>query len=105
MREQVIQKNIMKWLKENSFYHFKTITCNRAGIADIIGCTPQGYFFAIEVKRPGGIVSELQQYNIREVTARKGLAFVAYSVDDVVRQLSSYAVRRTATNKFDNTKL
>lgn len=91
MREQTIQKKIMNWLRDNGFWHFKTITCNRAGIPDIIGCTPGGLFFGIEVKRPGGKVSDIQNYNIREIQNRRGIAFVAYSVEDVQRQLGQFA--------------
>lgn len=54
------------------------------GTADIIGIMPTGAFVAIEVKRPGGIVSDKQKEFLEKITSRGGIAFVAYSLDDVI---------------------
>jgi len=43
-------------VRNNKFYHFGT-----AGWSDIIACTHKGIFLAIEVKRPGGKLSEKQK--------------------------------------------
>lgn len=58
----------------------------KAGVPDIIACL-NGRFVGIEVKRPGGVISPLQQYNIDEIHKSGGVAFVAYSVEDVREQL------------------
>lgn len=83
MSEQKVQAKILKWLKSNNYYVFKTVVCNRNGIPDIIGCTPEGRFFAIEVKFGANKASKLQEWNIQEIKQRGGIAFVAYSLDEV----------------------
>lgn len=90
MKEQAIQKKILDWLKAEGYWVFKTITCNRNGIMDIIACAPGGRFVGIEVKRPDGVVSKLQDWNIRQVKQTGGIAFVAYSLEEVKEKLSCY---------------
>ncbi len=65
----------------------------KAGVPDIIACI-NGYFVAIEIKRPGGVVSPLQQFNIDEIHRNGGVAFVAYSVEDVHKQLHALRVSK-----------
>jgi Holliday junction resolvase len=83
MSESKLQAKILQWLKSNGFYVFKTVVCNRNGIPDIIGCTPTGQFFAIEVKVGKNKASKLQEWNIQEIKKRGGLATVAYSLEEV----------------------
>jgi hypothetical protein len=62
----------------------------KPGISDLLVCLPRngvGVFVAIEVKRPGHTLTPLQDGFLREVRAAGGIAFVAYSVEDVVREL------------------
>lgn len=58
------------------------------GCADLLCCIPAkplAIFAAIEVKRPGGDLRENQAQFLESVTHARGLAIVATSVDDVVR--------------------
>lgn len=55
-------------------------------ISDLLVCL-DGKFVAIEVKRPQGKLTEGQERFLHNVRAAGGIAFVAYSVDDVVAQL------------------
>jgi len=57
------------------------------GTSDIIGILPGGQFLAIEVKKPGGVLSESQKEFLDKVNALGGRAFVAYSIDDVQKEL------------------
>lgn len=88
MSEQREQAKILKWLKANGYWVFKTISCNRAGIMDIVACSPMGQFVGIEVKYGSNQASELQKYNINEVTKRGGIAFVAWTLEEVKQWLS-----------------
>ncbi len=90
MSEQLIQGKILTWLKANEYYVFKTIRCNRAGIPDIVGCTPWGQFFAIEVKYGKNKTSKLQDWNIFKIKETGGIAFVAYDLKTVIDRLSVY---------------
>jgi len=52
------------------------------GIPDIIGCH-KGQFFALEVKRPGGKTSPLQDYMIQKIEKANGVTAVVVSLDEV----------------------
>lgn len=59
-----------------SFYFWQIIgsVMERAGVADLIGCTPEGRFFAFETKRPGKEPTEKQQRFLDAVAERGGIA-------------------------------
>lgn len=99
MLERDIQRSILEYLKIKgylckrnqsgmSFGETKgkkwAIRMGEAGWADIIGCLKSGVFFAIEVKRHGGVVTPAQNAFLEAVRASKGVAFVAYSLEDVI---------------------
>lgn len=88
MSEQKLQKQIIDWLKTNGYWVVKVIVANRSGIPDIIACSPQGLFVAIEVKYGSNKASPLQEYNIAEITKRKGLALVTWDLETVIAKLS-----------------
>jgi RecB family endonuclease NucS len=89
MSEQQVQKKIIDYLIKQGYSVFKTVACNRRGISDIIACSPQGRFTAIEVKAKGKLstVSPLQQKYIDEVNAHNGIAFAADSLDKVMEMV------------------
>lgn len=62
------------------------------GFPDIHGMLKGGRAVYIEVKRPGGRVSEEQQEFIDKVSAHGAVAFVAYSVDDVIQNFKRLGV-------------
>ena len=59
---------------------------SKAGTPDVVACV-NGRFVAIEVKRPKGVVSKLQKAQIKLIRQSGGIAFVAYSLEDVKREL------------------
>lgn len=83
MLESKLQKDALALLEELDYYAVKIISCNRAGWMDIIACSPIGLFVGIELKRKGNTPSDLQKVHIQEVKARGGIAFVAWSLDDI----------------------
>lgn len=86
MSEQKLQTKILNWLKKEGFFTFKTISCNKNGIPDIIACK-DSFFYGIEVKQPGGVVSPIQSYQIEQIKKKGGTAFVAHSLEDVIHSL------------------
>ena len=60
-----------------------------AGSCDIIGILNDGRFLGIEVKRPGHFLTELQKEFIDEINSKKGVAFLACSIDDVIAGLKN----------------
>ena len=60
------------------------------GISDIIGCMPDGRFLSVEVKRPKGKVTKLQEMWIVEKLKSNGISVVAHSVDELAELLRGY---------------
>jgi len=58
------------------------------GCADIIGQLVTGHFLAVECKRPGEQPTADQTGFIDRVRKAGGVAFVAWSVDDVISNLT-----------------
>jgi len=85
--EQLIQRDIIKYLESIGCYVIKTIATNRSGVSDLICCLPlkdkESIFLALEVKKKGGKVSKLQEVHIRKVKEAGGVAKVVYSLDEV----------------------
>lgn len=83
--EQAIQRDIIKYLESKGYWTCKVVSANKRGVPDILACSPEGEFTAIEVKRGGLIrtVSKLQQYQIDQIQLRNGVAFAADSLDKV----------------------
>jgi hypothetical protein len=101
MKESDIQKSILDYLKLKKHLVFKhrnvgifkqdtgkyiPLAAGEKGISDIIGCTPQGKFLAIEVKMPGKKPSPEQIEFLSRVERHHGIGVVAYSLDDVIRR-------------------
>lgn len=82
MKEQIVQKQILEYLKKMGFYARKINSANFTGTPDIIACV-HGYFFAFEVKKPGASATDLQLYNIREINKSLGVAAVVTSLNEV----------------------
>lgn len=101
-KESLIVKSIETLLRYFQIFHWRMYTGPRVykgnkflpslqvGMPDIIGVLPDGRFFAIEVKRPGGTISPAQLDTIEAINARGGIAFVATRTEDVEQNLGSY---------------
>lgn len=59
----------------------------KPGSGDILGVLKDGRFFSIEVKAVGKKPSPSQEEFMAEVRKNNGIAFVAYSVEDVAKNL------------------
>lgn len=57
------------------------------GVSDILACSPSGKFCAIEVKKPGGVLSVEQEDFLDNVSKRGGVAIAAFSLEDVLLAL------------------
>lgn len=67
MKEQQIQSKKIKELEAQGYYVIKLINTNRNGIPDIIAIPPNSDVLFIEVKRPDGKVTKLQEYRHKEL--------------------------------------
>ena len=83
MKEADIQRKIAKYIEGEGGFIFKTISCNKNGIPDLIACI-SGQFVAIEVKKDGNDPSVIQLFQMDKIIEAGGKAFVAKSVEDVI---------------------
>ena len=67
MTEQQLQKRRIKELESDGYYVIKLMKTNKNGIPDLIAIPPNSGVLFSEVKRKGGIVSELQKYRLNEL--------------------------------------
>lgn len=67
MTEQQIQVKRIKELEEQGYYVIKLIKTNKNGIPDLIAIPPNSDVIFSEVKRPGGKLSKLQEYRLKEL--------------------------------------
>ena len=102
MNESEIQKQITDFLKLKGWIVFKhrnvgiykqstrkyiPLAFGEKGISDIIGCSPEGRFGAIEVKKKGGKPSPEQLEFLERVRQKGGIGILAYSLDDVMERI------------------
>jgi Holliday junction resolvase len=67
MKEQQIQSKKIKELEAQGYYVIKLINTNKNGIPDLIAIPPNSDVLFIEVKRPDGKVTKLQEYRHKEL--------------------------------------
>lgn len=67
MTEQQIQSKLIKRLESEGYYVLKLVKTNKNGIPDVVALKAGEIPKFIEVKRPTGVVSELQQFRLREL--------------------------------------
>lgn len=67
MLESKIQNKKIKELEKQGYYVIKLIVTNRPGIPDLIAIPPNSDVLFVEVKRPDGKVSKLQEYRHKEL--------------------------------------
>lgn len=96
-KEAEIKREIVKYLRTRGHMviPYRNVGIRKAngnfiptqllGVADLLGLTKEGKFFAIEVKRPGGVLTNNQTAFLSAVRFFKCKGFVAYSVDDVMK--------------------
>lgn len=81
MKESAIQTKIMTYLKSVGAICNKTIGMSKAGWPDII-CCYKSRFLGIEVKRPGGKPTKLQEFKLNELKSAGAYVGVATSVSE-----------------------
>lgn len=89
--ESTIVKDICDYLKTLDkcfFWKEHGGMYGTAGIPDIIVCY-KGAFVALEVKRPGGKLTKLQEKTIKDIMTAEGKAYTVTSVEEVKEILES----------------
>jgi hypothetical protein len=75
--EAKVKKKVVEMLKAAGAYYFYPVTggYGRSGVPDIVCCL-KGRFIGIECKAGGNKPPALQQKNLEEIRAARGLALV-----------------------------
>lgn len=78
-QESKFQTKIIKYLETRGAYVIKynASGISKTGVPDLIACV-NGVFVAIEVKAPKGIVSKLQEYNLKQIHKAGGIGLILY---------------------------
>tara|TARA_R100000458_G_scaffold27757_1_gene25369 strand:+ start:13098 stop:13463 length:366 start_codon:yes stop_codon:yes gene_type:complete len=100
--EKTIQREIKEFLNKNHF-SIDVVTISiygQKGMADLVGCAPDGRFVSIEVKAEGGKLTRLQERWLQEKQKRNAIAFMAYDVDDVKSILKHYGYTFDEKNEW-----
>ena len=87
MREQDIQLRIRKWFEANGWIVLKTVALSTAGWPDLIALK-EGVTIFVEVKKPGGKLSDLQAFRIEQLIKAGFQAFTAYSFSDFQKKIN-----------------
>ena len=102
--EQEIQKTLLDYLKLKGYVAIKhrnvgiykrstdsyiPLPEDERGISDIIACSPNGTFVAIEVKRKRGKPSDAQIAFIETVNRKGGIGAICYSLEDLIGVLAA----------------
>lgn len=67
MKEQQIQAKKIKELEVDGYYVIKLINTNKNGIPDLIAIPQNSDVLFVEVKKPDGKLSKLQEYRLKEL--------------------------------------
>ena len=67
MTEQQIQTKKIKELESQGYYVIKLINTNKNGIPDLIAIPKDSDVLFVEVKKPNGKMSKLQEYRANEL--------------------------------------
>lgn len=67
MTEQQIQSKKIKELESQGYYVIKLINTNKNGIPDLIAIPPNAEVLFVEVKKPDGKLSKLQEFRKNEL--------------------------------------
>jgi len=81
MIEQQIQSKKIKQLESEGYYVIKLINTNKNGIPDLIAIPKNADVLFVEVKRPNGKLSKLQEFRLKELTAH-GLRTEVYKGEE-----------------------
>jgi len=85
MLESAIQKKIINYLEKQGYTVVNLIKTNKSWIPDLIA-TKDWKCLWIEVKRPGGVLSKLQEYRIKKLRENWDKVLVNYWYEEFILQ-------------------
>ena len=96
--EAKVKKTVVKHLKAIGAYYFYPVTggYGGSGVPDIVGCF-EGRFFGFECKAGKNTPTPLQEKNLRDIDAQRGIAIVVNedNMNEVEAILRGYWYKKT----------
>jgi hypothetical protein len=94
MTEKEIETHFVKRVKALGGFAYKFRSVTQRGVADRIACMPNGEAWFVELKRPGGRLSALQQLFAEQMAATGQHYAVLWSEEQVDQWLERFASER-----------
>lgn len=91
MTEAEIERYFVKRVKALGGYAYKFRSVTQRGVADRIACMPNGEAWFVELKKPGGRLSALQEIFAEEMQHTKQHYVCLWSKDCVDEWLTRFA--------------
>ena len=91
MRESTIEKHLVAKVKAMGGMAYKFTSPAHRGVADRVVCLPDGSTWFVELKAPGGRLSELQKIfakDMERLIQRYACLWSKEQVDDFIKALS-----------------
>jgi len=83
MTEKEIEAYFVKRVKALGGYSYKFRSVTQRGVADRIACLPNGQTWFVELKKPGGRLSPLQEIFAEQMATTRQHYAVLWSKEDV----------------------
>jgi len=90
MTEKEIETYFVKRVKALGGFAYKFRSVSQRGVADRIACLPNGQAWFVELKKPGGRLSELQHAFAEEMDVTNQHYAVLWSKEDVDAWLTQF---------------
>ena len=98
MTETQLKIKVLKYLRSlPNVWAYKASDKFTSGIPDIIGCR-NGRLLAIELKVGKNKLTKLQEHVLGKIIEANGIAFVAYSIDDVKKEVQTWTKKSYCSN-------
>ena len=94
MTEKEIETYFVKRVKALGGYAYKFRSVTQRGVADRIACMPNGEAWFVELKKPGGRLSALQQLFAEEMKHTQQRYACLWSKEQVDKWLERFASER-----------
>ena len=83
MKEKDVENYLVKSVKELGGVAFKFISPGNAGVPDRICVMPEGLVYFVEVKKPGGCLSQIQHNQITRMKRLAQCVDIVHDFDEV----------------------
>jgi hypothetical protein len=100
MYEKTIQRDVVAYLEIDGWYVIKLIQTTKNGIPDLL-CLKNGITMFIEVKRPNGVLSDLQKYRLHQLSDMNFHCFVISNLNQLTHAITDISTKLPEKWPFD----